>query len=390
MRLLPSLALCTLTVSAQANVIQYFAGISYNNPSELFKTQEAEFLFGGTGSYANLRFKGSALNLNTFQYESGVNHSHTYTLWPYGRIAKRLNDKTVIALDVTEPFNSNLDWGDDTFTRYAVTQNYLIDVDISPKVAYSLSKKLQVGGGLNFNILSKNEVNFAFPTGPSSYQNLINKTGSFGLGYNLGATFIINQKNFLGATYYSRIRQNTHGMSTLGSFNNPDLSLSFSMPATTILSYVHIFNPKWLFSVQAFRSEWHVNQYVRLFNTAAPPPNQNFNFEMSFGDAYALLGVVRNQFTEKLGLSLVGMRDDGPEKDNLRTLVFPSDMQYLLGLSADYHFNKSTSIELLYGHAFSWPNIKNQLTINNTSIPFNTGKVNINTDVLDLRVKVAM
>ncbi len=144
------------------------------------------------------------------------------------------------------------------------------------------------------------------------------------------------------------------------------------------------------FFCAGFRSEWHVNQYVRLFNTAAPPPNQNFNFEMSFGDSYAVLGVVRNQFTEKLGLSLVGMRDDGPEKDNLRTLVFPSDMQYLLGLSADYHFNKSTSIELLYGHVFSWPNIQNQLTINNSSIPFNTGKVNINADVLDLRVKVAM
>ncbi|KTD47544.1 OmpP1/FadL family transporter [Legionella quateirensis] len=388
MRKLSTGVLCILAFSAHANVIQYFAGISYNNPSELFKVKKESFIVGGTGFYGDLTFKGSALNFNTFQYDTGVGHSRTYTLLPYGRIAKRFNDKTVFALDVTEPFNSNLDWGNDTFTKYAVTQNYLTDVDVSPKMSYAFNQNLQFGGGLNFNFLLNNEINWAFPTGQFTYSNLVNKTHSFGLGYNLGATYIINQTNFLGLTYYSRIVQKTTGYSVLGSNYSNNLSLSFNMPATTIASYVHIFNPTWLVNLQVFQSEWNVNQYARIFNTAAPPPFSNFVFDMHFGKSYAYLAAVRNQFSEKLGITLAGMIDDGPEHDSLRTIVFPSDTQYFLGLIGDYHVNTNTTVELIYGHVLSYPSIQNRVMANNASIPFTTGFVNIHANIVDLKLKI--
>ena len=388
MRILPTGVLCMLALNAHANVIQYFAGMSYNNPSELFKVKKDVFIIGGTGSYADLGFTGSVLNFNTFQYSSGINHSKTYTLMPYGRIAKRINEKSVFAIDVTQPFNSNLNWGSYTFTRYANTQNYLTDVDISPKMSYALTQKLQIGGGFNLNFLANNEVNFAIPTGQFTSDNLMNPSSSLGIGFNLGTTYFINQTNFVGFTYYSRIKQNTKGVSTLGTNFNPLLALSFYMPTTMIANYVHIFNPKWLVSVTGFRTQWSLNQFVRLYNTAAPPPMSNFVFDMSFGNSYAALAAVRNQVTTNLGLAVVGMRDGGPEKNNLRTITFPSYTQYFVGLAGDYHFNKNTSVELLYGHVFSNPPIQNSVKANNTLIPFTTGKVNINVDVIDLKLKI--
>ena len=223
MRALSTAVCCILAINAHANVIQYFAGLSYNNPSELFRVKKDLFLMGSTNSYADLGFNGSVLNFNTGQYASGINHSKTFTAMPYGRLARRLNGKTVVGIDVTQPFNSNLNWGTDRFTRYANTQNYLTDVDVSPKISYALTRSLQIGGGLNLNFLANNEVNFAFPTSQFTYANLINPTSSFGLGFNVGATYFINQTNFLGLTYYSRIKQRTTGISTLGPFINPNL-----------------------------------------------------------------------------------------------------------------------------------------------------------------------
>lgn len=376
------------TLNSYANVIQYFSGISYNNPSELFKTKNTELIFGGTGFYGDLKFTGSVLNFNTFQYDSGTSYSRTYTVLPYGRIAKRINEKTVFAVDVTEPFNSNLNWGTDAFTRYAATQNYLTDVDISPKLEFSPNQKLHVGGGINLNFLRNNEVNWAMPTGITTSSNLINVTSSFGMGYNVGATYAINQTNFLGLTYYSRIRQNTKGYSILENNVSNNLIFNFSMPATTILNYVHIFNPSWLISLQAFQSEWNVNQYARLFNTAAPPPFNNFTFTMHFTKSYAFLAAIRHQFNNKLGVTLAGMIDDGPEQDNLRTITFPSYVQYFLGIKGDYQINNHTTIELLYGHAISNPGIQNTVAVNNTPIPFTTGNVNINADIVDLKIKI--
>lgn len=388
MRILPFGVLCMLALNTHANVIQYFAGISYNNPSELFKVKKDLLLFGTTGSYANLGFTGSALNFNSFQYAWGVNHSQTYTAMPYGRFARRLSEKAVISLDVTQPFNSNLNWGTFSFTRFANTQNALRDVDVSPKLSYGLTEKLQIGGGLNFNFLTNNEVNFAMPTGQFTDNNLVNPSSSFGLGYNVGATYIINQTNFLGLTYYSRIKQNTTGTSTLGPFINPNMSLSFYMPTTIIASYVHIFNPKWLISFTGFRTQWSLNQFVRLYNTAVPPPMTNFVFNMSFSNSNAYLAALRKQVSPKLGLTLAGMIDEGPEKDNLRTITFPSYDQYFIGLVGDYHFNPNVSVELLYGHVFSNPPINNTVVVNDQRIPFTTGKVNINVDVVDLKLKI--
>lgn len=388
MHKLSAILLGMLALNAQANVIQYFAGLSYNNPSELFKIKDYTALIGGTGSYAILRFDGTVLNFNTNQYDLGIGHSSTYTLMPYGRVAKRINDKMVFAVDVTEPFNSNLDWGTDTFTRWAVTQNFLTDVDVSPKLSYALSKKLQIGGGLNFNFLKTNEVNFALPTGQTTSANLINHSSSFGLGFNVGATYIINETNFLGATYYSNIKQNTNGYSALGNLYSNTFFFNFTMPATTSLSYLHIFNPKWLANFQIFQSQWNVNKYARLFNTAAPAPFTDFTFTMNFRRSYVFIAAARNQFAEKLGLTFVAMVDTGPERNEYRTLVFPSDDQYFVGMVGDYHFSAKTSIELLLGHVFSNTSMQNHVKVQTNVVPFTTGRVQIDAHVVDLKFKI--
>lgn len=389
MRRLTWAALALASCQSQANVIQYFTGISYNNPAELYQVQNSLLLVGGTGFYVDARFEGTVLNFNTFQYDGGVNHSRTTSLLPYGRVAKRLNNMAVFAVDVTQPFHSNLRWGEDAFTRYAAVHTLLTDTDISPKIGLSLTKQLYAGGGLNFNFLKNNETNWALPTGPSTYSTLLNRTSSFGLGYNAGLSYLLNQTNFLGLTYYSRIRQSTRGYSTLGPIVNNDLIFNFTMPATTVLSYTHLFSPTWLVSMQAFYSEWNANQVARFFNTAAQPPlDKDFAFTMQYDAAWAYLAVLRNQYNDKWAFSLAGFVDRGPEVGSLRTINFPSDTQFLGGLIAEYNVNKQTTLQVLYAHVFSKTMIYNRVAPFGEAIPFTTGRVRINAEVLDLRLKI--
>lgn len=389
MRYLSTAMVSLLSFSANANVLQYFTGISYSNPAELFQVTKNELILGGTAFYVKAKFVGSALNLNSFRYEQGVSDTKRVSLLPYGRIAKRVNDKLVLGVDVTEPFHSNLDWGDRAFTRYAATQTLMTDVDISPRFSFSITPKFYVGAGANFNFLKNNETNWALPENATQYANLINRTSSFGIGGNFGVYYMVNQTNFLGASYYTSIKQQTRGESLFNGTVNNNIQFNFHMPATTILNYVHIFNPTWLMSLKAFRTEWNINQYARILNTAAPPPfPQNFIFNMLYQESWAFNAAVRHQFNEKTGLTLIGVLDNGPERDNLRTINFPSDKQYFLALSADYHVSKSTSFELLYGHGFSKTLIGNTIPVNGQALPFTTGRVRINADVVDLKLKI--
>ncbi|TAL62447.1 MAG: hypothetical protein EPN84_06440 [Legionella sp.] len=389
MRILTTGALCLLAFNAQANVIQYFvAGVSYSNPSELFKTKKGQFIIGGTGSYADLEFTGSVFNFNTEQYGMGTNSSKTYTLLPYGRLAKRLNDKIVVSLDVTEPFNSNLDWGTEPFTRYANTENFMTDVDVSPRFSYDVNQKLHLGAGLNLNFITDNQVNFAMPTGATTWANLMNNSTSFGLGYDLGISYVINQTNFINAFYYSSIQQNTKGHSSLGPLYSDNLNIALKLPSTASINYVHLFNQKWLASVKVFRIGWDSIKIVNMYNTAVPAPMSDFTFHMNYEPAYALQGTIRNQFTDKLGIAVHGMIDNSPAQEGHRSLPFPADTQYLMGISGDYRINDITVIELFYGHVVSYPTIQNQVNTPGGSIPFTTGKVDINANILDLRLKI--
>ncbi|MGQ3891367.1 OmpP1/FadL family transporter [Legionella sp. CNM-4043-24] len=383
-----STLLCLAAINAHANVIQYIAGISYSNPAELFKVQKNEFIIGGTGFYTNGKFEGTAINFNTFQYEDGVSNTNRFSFLPYGRIATRLSDKVVFGVDVTQPIHSNLVWGANSFSRYAATDTLATDVDISPRLSFSVTRQLYIGAGLNFNFLQNNESNWAMPISQTEYAKLINRTYGFNVGYDLGMYYAFNQTNFFGAAFFSAIKQNTRGTSWLANQVNNNLRFDFSIPATSTFSFVHIFNPKWLISLQALRTDWSVNQYVRFKNTAATP--KNFSFEMKFKNSWAYIGALRRQLNEKMGLTLVGVIDNGPEQDHLRTINFPSDTQYFLALSADYHFNKSNSIELLYGHGYSKTLIAKQFNFNGQLMPLTTGRVRINADVVDLKYKIQM
>lgn len=376
------------SLQAQANVFQFFTGISYSNPAELFKIQQNEMILGGTGFNLNGKYSGSALNFNSFNYDYGSSATQNTNILPYGRIATRLNKQMVFGVDVTEPFNSNLYWGRNAVTRYASTETLITDVDISPRISIALSPTLYLGGGLNFNFLKNNETNWALPTGLTSYDTLVNRSSGFGLGYNVGAYYIINEQNFLGAVYYSAVEQDTYGTSQFnGQFNN-NLHFRFHFPSTTNISYVHLFSQDWLINLQIFRTQWGINQYARYYNTAARDPlPSDFIFPVKYRDSWAYNAAIRHQFTEKLGLTFIGLIDTGPERDYLRPVNFPSDNIYFLALAADYHLNKNTSLELIYGHGYSETLINNQVILGGRTLPLTSGRIHFNVDVVDLRIK---
>ncbi len=385
--ILPILCLASFNVSA--NVLQYFTGLSYSNPAELFKVKKNDLIIGGTVMYADITFKGRQLNLNTFKEDPGTSDSRQTSLLPYGRIATRLNDKLVFGVDVTEPFHSNLKWGANAVTRYASTETLMTDVDVSPRASYSLSQSLYLGGGLNFNFLKNNEANFALPSGPTTYDTLINRTSSFGLGADIGLYYMFNQTNFFGAAYYSSIKQKAKGESLFGNFVNTNHKFYFRMPATTILSYTHLFSKEWLINLQAFRSEWNANQYARVRNTAAQPPSpKDFTFTMKYDESWAFVGFLRHQISEKTGFGVIGVYDDGPEQEEFRPINFPSDKQYLFGFVIDYKATSTTTLQLLYGHVISNTLIANKFNNEGRTLPFTTGRVQINADVFDLRLSV--
>ncbi len=150
---------CLAPLAVNANVIQYFTGIAYTNPAELFQTGQTTAILGTTGIALDARFTGTSMNFLTMIPQYGTSTSRTGSLLPYGRIAKRLTPTVVAGFDITQPFHSNLDWGTNDFTPFAGTQNWMRDYDFSPKLSWQAAPNLVFGAGLNFNYVQRNEIN---------------------------------------------------------------------------------------------------------------------------------------------------------------------------------------------------------------------------------------
>lgn len=379
--------LTVLNVNAHANVYQFFTGLSFANPSEMFRIKENEFIIGGTIPDVTMHFTGSSFNGNTLGYGQGAATSHTAALTPYGRIAHRFNERLVLGVDITEPYYANVNWGNNSVLRYVTTKVRLTDVDISPRASWQVNKRFYIGGGLNFNSMSNTQLNFAVPVSATQYSTLTNKLAAFNTGYDLGAYFIINKSNFVGMSYFSSIQMNLSGTSQLGARSNPNLSSPLKIPATTSLSYTHLFSPTWLTNLQFFYTQWGVFQNIYLTNTAL---GRNLVIPSRYYSSYAVVGAVRNQFSEKLGLTLIGVADKNPVPERFRSPGLPADNKYFIGLSGDYKLNKITTVQLIYGHGFSNSIINTSRTLpNGQKASLTHGNISVNADAVDLRVKVA-
>ncbi|WP_367607507.1 OmpP1/FadL family transporter [Legionella sp. W05-934-2] len=386
MKKIIGIALTTWALSVSANVIQFLSGLSFNNPALLTQVKQNEFVLGTTIVGVNGKFKGSQLNLMTFTPAFGESRTHATSFVPYGRAAQRINDKWVFSFDVTEPFNSNLQWDRYAVTRYAAVDTILHDFDFSPKLAVQFNDKLQLGAGINFSVLYNHLASWVMPT-PGGDALLANSSSSVGYGFNAGLNYLITPMNQLGFTYYSRIRQRTEGYSQLGMVYSAPMQFHFNFPETMLLSYLHIFNQKWLMNLQLIRTSWSANQVLTFSNTASVI--NTFNFQMQFKDAYAGMIVIRHQFNDKWAMSLFGMVDDGPERDHLRPLNFPSDVQYVGAVGAEYFFSKNTMVQVLAGGLYSNTMLGNTITIPGVGTrPFTQGRVKFGAPFVDLRVKI--
>ncbi|MCW8332378.1 outer membrane protein transport protein [Vibrio paucivorans] len=122
------------------------------------------------------------------------------------------------------PINDKWSWGIGMFTTYGVATDYpndiqagdmagdtaLISVNLNPAVAYRINEHFSIGGGLNLVYAHaeltrhKGALAPAFSADPSD--NLIGLEGdTFGFGWNVGATYEINQDHRFGFGYRSQV-----------------------------------------------------------------------------------------------------------------------------------------------------------------------------------------
>lgn len=136
---------------------QSFYPFAFINLAELSQVKHWKVSVGYYAAFARNKFQGSViiptgLSFPTFQTViqtfSGIARSSDVSHLPEGQIAYRINDRLVVGLRYSGPYDSAISFSD-TFGRFANNKSSTRVNDISPELAFSFSPKFGIGVGLD-------------------------------------------------------------------------------------------------------------------------------------------------------------------------------------------------------------------------------------------------
>ncbi|MEH0386877.1 outer membrane protein transport protein [Vibrio mimicus] len=179
------------------------------------------------------------------------------------------------------PINEKWAWGFAMFTTYGVATDYpneiyagdlagdtsLISVNLNPNIAYRVNQEFSLGFGLDLVAakaeLTRHKGGLAPFVGGNPSDNLIGMTGeTFGVGWNIGALYELDDQNRIGFGYRSRVKLNFDD----GEFSSYDSGIATSavvpgqlkieLPAIWELSGFHQLNDQWAVHYSYQQTDW--------------------------------------------------------------------------------------------------------------------------------------
>lgn len=330
--------------NVNATSYQIFADLSFSNPAALNSVKNEEFIIGDMGLWSQFHFNGTAAGV-----ASSVTSTTTDFL-PYLRIAKRLSPKWVVSFDITQPYYTNIQYGENSFVNAFAISTVIRDTNYSPKLSYQVNDRLALGVGFDANNLYNAQLNFAL----SPLGDLTNKVSSWAYGWDVGLFYVVTPSTFLNLSYYSKIVQHSRGTSTWGPLTNSSLSADVKLPATYIANVIQMLSAQWALSATVRYVQWNTLTTTVLQNTAV---GVNINVPANFFNNVSTELATHYQINQKWGV--LGAIDYEPnvQPTNTRNIGLPTYTRIIPAIGADYQLTKGLKAKLVYAYIYSRPPI---------------------------------
>jgi long-chain fatty acid transport protein len=269
--------------------LNFGASSLFYNPGGLsFMEKKFSISAGVSGISANVIFE-KEFTADQFRTENPVSPP----FYIYG--AAKIGDHITLGIGAYTPYGSTAKWeptNDNNMMwagRYLVTEISFSAIFIQPTVAYKFLDKFSIGAGLIYAI-GNVELEKALPYNDNSSTKLDGSTSN--IGYNVGFSFVPNQKWSFGVDYRSEIMMKVEGgdatftvpeslQSAIGSENKFDAEL----PLPANLDFGASFRPSedWLVALEFNYVFWDVyetldftfEQYGETLNSSNPRKYQN-------------------------------------------------------------------------------------------------------------------
>jgi len=289
---------------AGAAAVANDASTAWFNPAGLTLIKNSQLIVAGhiIDSTADFTDKGSSVNpkLTDGKVKPGSltgsndNANGGAAFIPNVYYVHPVNDEVTFGLALNAPFGMETDYEDDWVGRYQGLNSEVTTVNINPSLGWKINNQLSLGAGMSLQYIHVSLSNAIDSTalclklaegkpqllqacssaglGVENTANLANdskaelETDNWGYGFNLGLMYAVNDATRLGASYRSKISQETSGdakftvnpgLQQVLNIVNPqlqasgkqilvdsDIEAAVDLPPSFSLSAIHQFSPK--------------------------------------------------------------------------------------------------------------------------------------------------
>lgn len=375
---------------AGAAAVANDASILFYNPAGLTKLAESQIVLSG-----NLLILSQAFINNTNDVARPLslvntkeNNADALALIPDIYYAYSYNNKLKLALGLTTPFGLKVKHDKNWLGRYQLIEHEASVFNINPSIAYKLTDKLSLGGGLVFQY-AKNTFNHAFLTHAADGFVNLKETG-WGLGYTLGLLYEFTPETRIGIGFQSSVNQHLKGtlsFEAVPGLSKADAQTDFILPESVSFSVLQQWNSQWSVMTDITWTNWSRFQDLRttqrIGHLALPTNVDQYRWHDSWRYALGTTFQPDQHWQLRMGIAY----EHNAISNQFRLADMPYGDQFWLALGCAYRFSSKITLDFGYAHLFNFQshlNTTKRLT-NEISASLQ-GRYNASLDVLGMQI----
>ncbi|MNF64935.1 putative outer membrane protein precursor [compost metagenome] len=344
------------------------AAVLATDPSVLMSNPAGISQLKGTQINANAQFILGGITFsrdsdNTFDGGNGGNPL-PYLPGSSFFISHEVNDKASIGFGMYGNFGLAVDYDDDWAGRYFTQESAIIGLSFQPTYAYKINDDLSIGFGprlmyayfrtevgINNNVLGQ----FNTPDGQLRY-----KDTDWGVGFNIGLLYNLNERTKLGLAYTSKIKLEFEDQAELKNISNPvlrlglnrldaqGLSLDMTVPQTVLASVSYQLDPQWTLLSSVGWQDWSEFGKIGVEVDTDALGNASTTADRRYKDTWHLSLGAQNQINEQWRWNVGVGYDTSAVDDEDRTVDNPMGENWRLATGVNYALDANTDLHFAY------------------------------------------
>lgn len=281
---------------------------------------------------------------------------------PNGFYTMSINPKLRFGVALNVPFGLKTEYDSGWRGQMTALKSEIKTINVNPSLAYKVSDKVSIGGGLNVQHI-KAELS-AF-TGSGAAGNLKLNGDDTAYGYNVGLLVQATPATRFGVTYRSSIDYTVEGEAK---YSGPaaavlrsDFRADLTVPESVSASIFSALTPKWDVMADITWTRWSQLQQLNVIRTTgsiAPPPSGGpagstlTSLDFQWEDTYRFSVGGNYKWNDQSKVRMGVAYDKTPTQDATRTPRLPDQDRIWLAAGLQYRMSKSGVLEFGYAHEF--------------------------------------